>query len=520
MNIGDIVYNNAQSFPDKIGIIEERARFTWSETNSRVNRLANAMLGLGLTKGDRAAIIAQNGYEVAEFMLAVAKAGVIGTGINYRLVPEQIARQINDCQPKLLLVQEPFTGKLESIRPAISPDITFVGIGTKKAYPLEYESLIMQYPSTEPGIKVAESEPHMIIYTSGTTGWVKGVVRTHANRLVHIIQDYMEERLGLDDVYTVGGPLFAAGAQFRFYCALFNGATMIIYPFTPDRWAKWVEKEKVTAESITLIRYDMIREYLDHCGRKYDLSSIQKVPFAGGAFQTGERVRDITNFFHCGFCGKGYASTEVGFAVVFLPEEVAPGLKPNATEKDIRRLDAMGRPRLCEAMLVDDEGREVKQGEVGELWLRGDTVMPGYWNKPELNKKVLAGGWYQTQDLMYQDAEGLLYFAGRKDLMIKTGGFNVYPEEVEAVIAKHSAVAEAAVFGIENPKWGEQVTAAVVLKEGCSATETDIAEHCRQYLSGFQVPKEVHFLDKLPATETMLKVSRMELRRMFSQVKS
>jgi len=518
MVIGDIIYNNARSFPNKIGIVEERARFTWSETNSRVNSLANALLDLGLGKGDRAAIIAQNGYELVEFMLAVAKAGIIGTAINYRLLADQIARQLNDCQPRIVFVQEPFINNMESVCPLLSPDIIFIGIGDTRTYPLTYESLIKDYPSTEPQVEVNGNDPHMIVYTSGTTGWVKGVIRTHANRLIHIKQGCLASRAGLDDVYIVGGPLFAAGAQFRFYDALFNGCTTIVYPFTPERWAYWVEKEHVSIVSMVLFRYDMIREYLDRADHKYDISSIIKITMGGGAFQTGERIRDITRFFNnTRFCSKIYASTETGIPLVLLPEEIAPGLDPDATEKDIRKLDAMGRPMMCEIRVVDDEDRDVESGQTGELLIRGNTIMPGYWNKPEINQKALSRGWYHTQDLVYQDNEGFLYFVERKDLMIKTGGFNVFPEEVESVINKYPGVAEAAVFGIKDSKWGEAVMAAVVLKKGQSVNEEDIKNHCRHYLSGFQVPKKVHFLEKLPAGETLYKVSRIELRHMFGK---
>ena len=517
MLIGDIVYNHAQNYPDKTAIITENARFTWKDFNSRINSLAHALLDLGLNKGDRAAILAQNGNEAAEFQLAVAKAGVIGTAINYRLLPEQIALQINDCQPGILLVQDKYVNSVEAIRSSISPDITFVSIGDTEIYPLNYESLIKNYPSTEPRLKLNEDDPYMIVYTSGTTGWVKGVIRTHRNRFIHAVQDNVLSRIGSNDVYVIGGPLFAAGAQFRFYDALYGGCAMIIYTFSPELWAQFVEKERVTAASMTLIRYDRIREYLDHCDRKYDLSSLTKILMGGGASQSGERVRDICRFFNVKFCSKCYASTETGFPIVFLPEEIASGLEPDAPEEDIRKLDAMGRARFCEARIVDDEGHDVATGQVGELWFRGDGIFPGYWNKPELNQTALAEGWYHTQDLAHQDEDGLIYFAGRKDLMIKTGGFNVYPEEVEAVIARHPAVVETAVFGVEHAEWGEQVTAAVVLKEGETASEDDIKQHCRRHLSGFQVPKVVHFLDRLPAAETMIKISRMELRRMFGK---
>ena len=520
MLIGDIVYNYARTFPNKTALITEKTRFTWADFNARINSLANAMLALGLSKGDRAAILSENGNETAEFQLAAAKSGVIGTAFNYRLLPEQIARQINDCQPRMVFVQTKYADKVRAILPAIASDIIFAGIGDTETYPLNYESLVKDYPSTEPRVKLSEDDPYMIVYTSGTTGWVKGVILTHRTRFMHAAQDLFLNRASSNDTYVIGGPLFAAGAQFRFYDALLSGCTMVIYTFSPERWAQMVEKERVTIASMTLIRYDRLREYLDHCDRKYDLSSLSKIMMGGGASQSGEIVRDICQFFNVKFCSKCYASTEAGFPVTMLPEEMVAGLEPGASLEDIRKLDAMGKPRFCDVRIVDDCGRDVPRGQVGEMWLRGDCIFPGYWNKPELNQTALSGGWYHTQDLVYQDEEDLIYFAGRKDLMIKTGGFNVYPEEVEAIIAKHPAVAETAVFGVEHPEWGEQVTAAVVLKKGEEASEEEIQQYCRGYLSGFQVPKVVHFLDSLPAAETMIKISRMELRDMFNQEKS
>ena len=515
MLLGDIARNNAQSFPSRTGLVDETGRFTWSETNSRVNSLANAMLSLGLRKGDRVCIICQNRHELAEFMFAVAKAGVIGAPVNYRLLPQHIARQINDCQPKMILVQDQFTPSLKSISSSIDQNIIFVSIGNSKAYPLNYESLVRDHPSTEPKVEVSEHDPHMIIYTSGTTGWVKGVVHTHASRLTHIMQYNLVTRAGVDDVFMNSLAMFAAGGQFALFLYSFAASKIVLLVDQPELWVKLAEKEKATVVSLSLIRYQRIRDYLDTCGRKYDLSSIRKVLMAAGAGQTGEMVRAITDYFKVKFSCKIYGSTEAGLAIQLLAEEMSAGLSPQAPEADVKKLDAMGRPRLCEMRVVDDNGQDVKPGEVGEIWLRGSGIMKGYWNQPDMNQQVFTDGWYHTNDMAHQDEDGLVYFVRRKDLMIKTGGFNVYPEELESVILKHSAVDNVAVFGSKDAKWGEAVTAAVVLREGQSATEEDIREHCRRYLSGFQLPKKVYFLDKLPTTETGIKVSRMELRRMF-----
>jgi len=216
---------------------------------------------------------------------------------------------------------------------------------------------------------------------------------------------------------------------------------------------------------------------------------------------------------------KGYSGTELGMPAGILPEEVAVMLRPGASEKQKERLSAMGKAILCRIRVVNEEGKDVALGEVGELLLQGDSLAKGYWQRPELDAEVFKEGWYHTRDLVTRDEEDYLYFMGRKDLMIKTGGFNVFPEEVESVISNHPSVAEVAVFGVDDDKWQQAITAAVSIKTGHSVTEDEIKEYCRQYLSGFQVPKKVYFLEKLPTTETQIKVARMELRRMFGKSK-
>jgi len=517
MLVGDILLRNSQWYPDKVGIIDQHTRFTWREMNSRVNRLANALLGLGLRKGDRAAIVCENRHEIGEFVFAVAKSGVIGTGINYRLVPEQIARQINTCQPKVVLVQDKFAAKVNSVRPELEGVQIFIGIGEGHGYSYDYEHLMGEYPSQEPKVNVREDDVHMIIYTSGTTGWIKGAMHTHGNRIAHCAQAYLALRFSPVDIYLNPGPAFAFGGQSFFIASCFAGATTILQTWrSPEEWLT-IQKEKVTVASMVPVRWRFIREYLASSEQAYDLSSLQRLPTS--TYFPPEQLREIPKLLGVPeiSMSKMYAGTEFGICATLSYEDVAAALSSRASEREIRRLSAIGRPILCNTKIVDESGKDVPPGDVGELLIQGENVMKGYWNLAELNEEVLTGGWYHTKDLVWQDEDGYLYFSARKDQMIKTGGFNVYPEEVETVISNHPAVAEVAVFGVQDEKWGLAVTAAVVLEKGKSATEEEIRTHCRQFLSGFQVPKKVHFLDRLPTTEAQQRVAKMELRRIFSR---
>lgn len=520
MLIGDIITTNAQCYPEKVGFIDANGRYTWDEINSRVNRLSHALLSLGLTKGERVAILCDNRHEFGEFLFAIAKTGLIGVGINYRLVPDQMARQINDCQPMALIVQKDHALKVNAALHEIKGVKVLIGIDEGHGYSYDYESLLAECPTSEPRVELTEDDIYMICYTSGTTGWVKGAIRTHRNRMAAIPQDWLVCRCYLNDILLNPGPVFAAGGQYRFFTACFTGSTHIFQTWqTAEQWAQIIEKEKVTVATMVPVRYAMIREYLTTVSHKPDLSSLRLV--ATVAHFTAEQIIEMPSVFENPdlLISKGYSGTELGMPVGILPEEVAVMLRPGASEKQKERLSAMGKAILCRIRVVNEEGKDVALGEVGELLLQGDSLAKGYWQRPELDAEVFKEGWYHTRDLVTRDEEDYLYFMGRKDLMIKTGGFNVFPEEVESVISNHPSVAEVAVFGVDDDKWQQAITAAVSIKTGHSVTEDEIKEYCRQYLSGFQVPKKVYFLEKLPTTETQIKVARMELRRMFGKSK-
>jgi len=266
--------------------------------------------------------------------------------------------------------------------------------------------------------------------------------------------------------------------------------------------------------------YRIIRDYIEASERQYDLSSLRKLAMGGGQPCSAEQLKGILDFFHIPYSNssKAYGMADVCSPATFLlPPDVAAGLRPEATEKERRRLDSVGKPLgNTQVRVVDENDEDVSPGQKGEILIKGDGLMKGYYNKPELNEKVLRGGWYHTADMGILDEDGYLYFAGRKDFLIKSGGLFVSPEELENVILQHPAIAEAAVIGIPDEKWGQLVKAIVHLKPEMTATEEEMKEHCRKHVARFQVPKSVEFTEALPRESAYGKISREQLVRIYS----
>ena len=519
MVVGDIATSNARLFPDKMGIVDDKVRLTWCQVNERVNRLANALVGLEVRKGDRVAIIAENSHEYAEFFFAVAKAGLITVCLNYRLTPEQLTRILNDCEPKAILIQDKFQEVIEPLKSSVKSLDTFIAIGEQNGCSCEYETLLSQYPPTEPAIEVDEDDIFRLQYTTGTTGTRKGAMLTHKNEINNCITRLQSSATFRDDVVLSNAPLFAVGTQARFFSSAFLGATSVIITFSARGWVEMVEREKVTyASLLPATTFKLVKDYLETGEREYDLSSLRKFQPEGGQHCSRDDLKEILDYFNIPYSGvcKPYGMTEAMPASYLVPEDVGAGLSPTATEKEKRRLESVGKPLFNGKMrVVDENDNDVPPGQTGEILLSGDQVMKGYWNNPELTAVTLRGGWFHTSDLGIIDEDGYLYFQGRKDFVIKSGGFLVGPEEVDEVIMGHPAVAEAAVIGIPHEKWGQMVTAITCLKPGHNVTAEEIIEYCRRRLASFQIPRSVIFADKLPRDIAYGKIDRRELIRIY-----
>ena len=503
MLVGDIPKLHAMNYPNKVALVDEDgARLTWKILNARINRLAHALQSLGLEKGNRVAIISRNCHQMAEFLFAVAKAGLVSVALNYRLTPFQLMAILQDCTPRAMLAQKEFTDTADSIHPEVSSIEHVIGIDKGHSYPLDYESLLEENSSDEPAFEVSENDLHTLLYTSGTAGEPKGVPQTHRRLMSGLwIEPFFRSRYYPDDVVLLGLPWSAAAGQFQIVAACLASTTIVCHTFTAQSFAELVEREKVTVTYLGGTQYKIVKDYLDTCGHTYDLSSLRSIR-VGARPMLSDQLKEMLDYFNIPYQNthRCLGSTE---NIPILPlmlsgEDIARGLRPDATEKERRRVDSLGRPYLSMVRIIDEEGNDVPTGEMGEIIVKNEGVGAGYWNKPELTAKKYRNGWYYTGDLGSFDEDGYVYFYGRKDFLIKSGMLFVSPMEVENAITRHPAVAEVAVIGVPDKKWGEAVKALVTLKPGQKATGEEIREHCRVYVAGFQVPKSVDFLEELP----------------------
>lgn len=507
MLLGDIVVNNARLFPDKIGIVDaqSRQRYRWAEVNERVNRLSHALMALGVNKRDRVGIISENSSQCPELHFALAKIGAIVCPLNYRLHPKQLELIIKDADPKIMFVQNQYADLMDGISSNLQGIKTYIGIGSENRYPREYEALIQEHSASEPVLQIQEDDPVIITYSSGTTDLPKGILSTHKNRIAYALESCLfADRYDHDDVVLVSAP-FCAGVsgQIQLVAPALVGAAIVMLVLKGETWGEVIERERVTAMITTKSRMMPVWDFFKKSRLTYDLSSLRKVT-TGGQTHSEADLREIMEFCDVAYTAKMYGLSETAATGTrLLPSEVAAGLRPGASKKEKKRLDSVGKSVLSMKMkVVNEEGEEVGPGELGEVLLKGDSVSPMYWNKPEPTERAFKNGWFHTNDMGVLDEDGYLYLKGRKDYMIKSGGFLVSPLEIEQVLLRHAAIKEAAVIGVPHERWGEAVRAIVVLKAGEKITVEELKAHCRGHLAGFQVPKTFEYAERLPRDET------------------
>jgi len=493
--------------PDKLAIIdaEQNKRYTYHELNLSANRLANAFRGkCRVEKGDQIAVLAEMRVEYVEAHFAAGKLGAILVPLNTRLEEKELKYIINDCNAKVLIFSKEYQGIVESLRPHIGVK-RYIALDVKdRDETFLFEDLNEHSSSSEPKVEdgIAMDDPHQIIYTSGTTGFPKGAIITHGQ----IIWNAMNGIIGLDitynDISLNVPPLFhTAGWHANLIPPLMVGATVILETFQPEETLALIEKEKVTffgGVSVVWLFMMQVPEF-----EKADLSSL-RLAWSGGAplpqsvFETYKEKKNL-------ILQQGYGLTEVG------PWAMGPLRK----EEALRKYDSIGKPVLYSEMrVVNDNDECVSIGEVGEIIFRGPHVTAGYWNNPEATRETIRDGWFHTGDLVRMDEEGFTYIVDRKKDMYKSGGENVYPVEIENVLYSHPKIAEVAVIGVPDERWGEVGKAIVVSKPDQKITKEELIEFCRGTLAKFKIPKSVEFINCLPRTPAG-KVLRRELREKY-----
>lgn len=510
--IGYWVMKRAELSADKVALIFQGETLTYAELNRRVNRLAHSLMSLGVRRGDRVAVLLFNCPQFIEIVFACAKIGAIVVPINYRLSPPEVKFILHDSGSHLVIYHTALSALLAPIIDEtevihrISIPFPPPGFSTAAADQLsshDYEEMLQSMAETEPALPVSEHDPHLMMYTSGTTGYPKGALLTHRNTTWNAIHSFLnKDALQADDVVLTVAPLFhIGGLSVHTLPALYKGATVVLLPhFDPVAVLETIQTYQVNVLFLVPAMWQAIMAVPDF--EKYNLSSLRDL-VSGGA----PCPLTVIQFFQ----ERGFKFLE-GFGMT----ETAPGVMILTSEDAVRKHGSVGRPLMhVKARIVDDEDRDVPPGEVGELVLQGPNICAGYWHRPEANEEAFRGGWFHTGDLARQDEEGYFYIVDRKKDMLISGGENIYSPEVEQVLFRHPKVADAAVIGVPDEKWGEVPAAIVVLKPGAGTlTLEELAAHCEGQLARYKIPKILRIVDELPRNATG-KVLKRQLREQF-----
>ena len=508
MHVGHFLTRAALRWPDRPAWLEGDVRVTFREAEARVNRLAHGFRALGARAGDRVGMLLPNCRQGLETILAPMKAGMGVVPMNIRLHPDEHEYMVNDSGARILVYHEDFRTHLATIRGALKSVEHFVVIGRGERGDLGFEESQKGQPETPLDVAIDPDDLAWLFYTSGTTGRPKGAMLTHRN-LIAMVQIFL---LDLNPVRETDVLLHAAaithGSGISIFHHIARGAASA-FPatrsFEPRRIFDAIQRYRVTTMFLAPTMIHTLTTSGVH--GDYDLSSLHTIFYGGGPMYVEQQQAAVKTFgpIFCQLFGQGEAPmvcTTLG------KDEHLSGDDPIKR----RRLASAGRETTgVRVRVVDDEDRDVPPGTPGEIVVRGDLVMEGYWGKPEATAETLRNGWLHTGDVGHLDADGYLYITDRKKDMIISGGANIYPRELEEVICTHVAVDEVAVIGVPDEKWGESVRAVVVLRPGARVTEAEIIEHCRRRLASYKKPAAVDFVPALPKN-AYGKILKRELR--------
>ncbi|MGA3324781.1 MAG: fatty acid--CoA ligase [Terriglobia bacterium] len=491
----------AQVFGRKVGVVCGEDRFTYREFNERADRLSAALLRLGVRKGDRVAYLSFNCHRLLEAYYGVPQIGAILLAMNIRLAPEELTYILNAAAPRVLCFDPEFIPLVEALRARVQCVEHYISLrDVKPAWAQEkfYDELLASSAPAE--IDFREIDEHSVaelFYTSGTTAYPKGVMLTHRNLYLHAFYTAIGLRGSDHDVHLYTVPLFhinSWGAPHIF--TLLGGRHVMLRKFDPPTVLALVQSEGVTHLHLVPSMATALLNHPDFS--RYDLSSVREA-LIGGAPTSAALLQEVEKKIPGCTAKGGYGLTETSPVVTIA--HVKEHLANDPEKENLRRKSKAGYALAgSEIRVVDFDGRDVAADgqQVGEIVVRGDVVMEGYWRQPEATAAAIRDGWFHTGDLATLDDEGYILIVDRAKDMILTGGENVASAEIERVLYEHSAVLECAVIAIPHEQWGEVAKAIITLKAGRQASEAEIMDHCRKHLAGFKIPKSIEFCDALP----------------------
>jgi long-chain acyl-CoA synthetase len=520
--LGDVIGRTARTCGDEIALVDDDVRISYRALDEESNRFARFLLAQGLQPGERVAMVCVNSYRFVIAMFGIHKAGLVWVPINTMLAPADVAYIAEHAEAKLALIDAPLyaNAPLRTALEAVVPRLVVVPFGeaqrdgepAPQCHPelvegcaTDFDTARATQPPGEVDVEINERDLALIMYTSGTTGRPKGVMHTHLSVFTASLSNLADMPMRRGEATPLLLPMFHCATHAIMLTSILVGARGIVFRgFDPVRMMTAFEHERVTFAFLLPAMWSAI---LDHPDRaKFDLSSLRLGLYAMAPISEPVRRRLIAEI--CPNFQLSSGQTEMYPAtVVFRPDE------------QLRRFGnywGTSTP-VNETAIMDDDGKLLERGQVGEIVHRGPNVMEGYFKDPEATAAARRHGWHHTGDLGVFDQDGQLLFVDRKKDLIKSGGENVASVKVEAVLLAHPSVASAGVVGVPHDRWGEAVVAFVALKPNTSATEDELIAHCRERLGGFETPKAIRILDRLPVTATG-KVQKHELRDAYSEI--
>jgi len=509
-HVGDWIGISARKWPEKTAIIFEEKRISYKEVDQKANCIANAMLNLGIKKGDIVSVLSHNCPEYVYLIWGAAKIGAIFSPLNFGATPPEIVAQISDNEAKIFFVEDSLVQNVLGIKDRLDSVEKFVVIPLKNdEVPEGWINLDELYaaPDNEPEFEHTGEDPIALLYTSGTTGGMKGCLFT-SNNIFAVWQNTTAAdgwSVSHEDVALVPAPLFTSTGYFLLVVAPFKTGATYVMQYVPDPAGilELIEKEKCTWVGFPPTLWIALLFFMT---REYNFTSVKKAVWFGDAMNLEVLKKWWEMLPEDVLWSPGCSATETGVSGFSywsrefpLSGAVIGKVHPNA-----------------EVRLVDEDYNDVGVGEPGECIMRGPAIMKGYYKRDDINKEAFRNGWFKTGDIMTLNKDGLYYFFDRSKDMIKTGGLNVSCKEVEETLNEHPEVQSSAVFGAPHDYWIEGVVAAVI-KKSDGLTEQQLVDFCTPKLAKFKIPKKIVFLSELPINQ-FGKVLKRELREEFKDV--
>ena len=483
MTVGEMLRLQARLRPDHPAVEDGPRRLTFAAFNTRVNRLSHVLLELEIRRGDRVAILSENRLEYLELFCAAGKIGAIVAALNWRLAETELRHCIDLVRPGALLVSPEYAATITRLNPDTGERIT---LGD------DYETRIATAASTEPHCHVATEDGLMILYTSGTTGMPKGALISHRAQIARAFSSCVDFDMAAGDNFVAWAPMFhMASAEQSLSTLCLGGMVHVVPRYDPDRLIHAIQ---TVPQWWLLLMPGMIAGLIEELRRRPGFTPAPiKLAGAMADLVPPHQIGEISGLLRTPYANT-FGSTETG-----LPPFSAGRIPPGVVPASLSKLQS----RSCTVRLVDPEDNDVPDGEPGEVAIRGATLFSGYWNAPEANAHDFRNGWFHLGDVCRRNPDGTVDFVDRVKYLIKSGGENIYPAEIERVLLADPRVADAVVVRRADARWGE-VPVAFVARRDPGVTDEDLMSRCRAELAGYKRPKEIRFLeaDELPRSTT------------------